>query len=98
MARALLNDPKILLLDEPFSNVDVRSAQEMVSLLKEMRDAGKTMFVVTHQAALLENVADEFVWMEAGQIVRRTEKHLALSTWHLALALSWIGRLLNAKC
>jgi ABC-type multidrug transport system ATPase subunit len=71
LARALLNDPKILLLDEPFSNVDLRSAREMVGLLAEMRHAGKTLFVVTHQAALLEKVADEFVWMEAGKIVAR---------------------------
>jgi ABC-type multidrug transport system ATPase subunit len=74
LARALLNDPQILLLDEPFSNVDIRSAREMAGLLVEMRDAGKTLFVVTHQAALLENGADEFVWMEAGQIVRRTQQ------------------------
>jgi ABC-type multidrug transport system ATPase subunit len=72
LARAILHDPKILLLDEPFSNVDVHSAQEMVGLLKNMRDAGKTIFVVTHQAALLEGVADEFVWMQSGQIVDRT--------------------------
>lgn len=72
LARAILHDPKILLLDEPFSNVDVHSAREMVGLLKAMRDAGKTIFVVTHQALLLEGVADEFVWMEAGQIVDRT--------------------------
>ena len=72
LARALLNAPKILLLDEPFSNVDVRSAREMVALLKQLRDEGKTIFVVTHQAALLEGAADEFVWMEAGQIVSRT--------------------------
>jgi len=72
LARALLNDPKILLLDEPFSNVDLRSAREMVSLLTGLRDAGKTIFVVTHQASLLEAAADEFVWMEAGQIVSRT--------------------------
>jgi ABC-type multidrug transport system ATPase subunit len=72
LARALLNDPKILLLDEPFSNVDLRSAREMVSLLTGLRDAGKTIFVVTHQASLLEGAADEFIWMEAGQIVSRT--------------------------
>ena len=72
LARALLNNPKILLLDEPFSNVDLRSAREMVGLLAEMRDGGKTILVVTHQAALLEGAADEFVWMEAGQIVNRT--------------------------
>ncbi len=71
LARAVIHDPKILLLDEPFSNVDVRSAREMVGLLKQMRDAGKTLFVVTHQASLLDGAADEFVWMEAGQIVRR---------------------------
>lgn len=72
LARAILHDPKILLLDEPFSNVDVHSAQEMVGLLKSMRDAGKTIFVVTHQAALLAEVADEFIWMKLGQIVNRT--------------------------
>jgi ABC-type glutathione transport system ATPase component len=37
-----------------------------------MRDAGKSTFVVTHQAGLLEGAADEFVWMEYGQIVSRT--------------------------
>jgi energy-coupling factor transporter ATP-binding protein EcfA2 len=70
----LLNDPKILLLDEPFSNVDLRSANAMVALLAQMRDAGKTIFVVTHQATLLAGVADEFVWMNAGQITLRTRE------------------------
>jgi len=72
LARAILHDPRVLLLDEPFSNVDAHSAGGMVRLLKGMRDAGKTVFVVTHQAMLLEGVADEFVWMQAGQIVDRT--------------------------
>ncbi|HEY6339674.1 MAG TPA: ABC transporter ATP-binding protein [Candidatus Sulfotelmatobacter sp.] len=72
LARAILHDPKILLLDEPFSNVDVHSAGAMVGLLRGMRDAGKTIFVVTHQAALLQGVADEFIWMQAGQTVSRT--------------------------
>lgn len=72
LARALLNDPEILLLDEPFSNVDTASAREMSALLGQMRDGGKTVFVVTHQALLLEAVADEFIWMEAGRIARRT--------------------------
>src|SRR5450631_3363286 len=38
LARALLNDPKLLLLDEPFSNVDSHSAEEMAGLLAQMRD------------------------------------------------------------
>lgn len=80
LARAILHDPRILLLDEPFSNVDVHSAREMVGLLKGMRDGGKTIFVVTHQAPLLEGVADEFVWMQDGQIVERTSSLAAAET------------------
>lgn len=72
LARALLNDPKILLLDEPFSNVDIHSAAGMVRLMANIRDQGKTIFVVTHQAALLEGAADEFVWMQDGLIIGRT--------------------------
>lgn len=72
LARALLNDPRLLLLDEPFSNVDAHSAKQMAALLAELRDQGKTIFVVTHQPAQLEAFADEFVWMESGKIVRRT--------------------------
>ncbi len=72
LARALVHNPKILLLDEPFSNVDLHSAAEMVRLLAGLRDQGKTIFVVTHQASLLERSADEFIWMEAGKIVART--------------------------
>ena len=74
LARALLNDPKLLLLDEPFSNVDFRSAQEMAALLAQMRDLGKTLLVVTHQPGLLESVADEFVWMDSGKIADWTSK------------------------
>jgi ABC-type multidrug transport system ATPase subunit len=74
LARALLNDPKLLLLDEPFSNVDFHSAQEMAGLLAQMRDHGKTLLVVTHQPGLLESVADEFIWMNSGKIVDRTSK------------------------
>jgi ABC-type multidrug transport system ATPase subunit len=72
LARALLNDPKLLLLDEPFSNVDVHSALEMAGLLAHLRDQGRTLFVVTHQPGLMESSADEFVWMEMGRIVNRT--------------------------
>jgi ABC-type multidrug transport system ATPase subunit len=78
LARAVLHDPELILLDEPFSNVDIHSARDMAGVLGHVRDRGKTIFVVTHQAALMEGVADEFVHMSAGQIVDRT------ATWNLA--------------
>ena len=71
LARAVLHNPELMLLDEPFSNVDVPSAREMAAVLGRVRDQGKTIFVVTHQASLMESVADEFVHMAAGLIVKR---------------------------
>jgi ABC-type multidrug transport system ATPase subunit len=71
LARAVLHNPDLMLLDEPFSNVDVHSAREMAAILGRVRDQGKTILVVTHQAPLMESVADEFVHMSAGQIVQR---------------------------
>lgn len=72
LARAVLHNPDVILLDEPFSNVDVHSAAEMATVLGKLRDSGKTILVITHQAAVMERVADEFVHMSAGQIVSTT--------------------------
>lgn len=69
LARAVLHDPQLILLDEPFSNVDIHSARDMAAVLGKVRDSGKTILVVTHQASLMENVADLFLNMSAGQIV-----------------------------
>jgi ABC-type multidrug transport system ATPase subunit len=74
LARSVIHDPEVLFLDEPFSNVDIRSAHDMAILLGTMRDAGRTLFVVTHQPAVLEKVADEYVMMSAGQIVERRKE------------------------
>jgi heme ABC exporter ATP-binding subunit CcmA len=71
LARALVHDPDLLLLDEPFSNVDIASARHMASQLAAMRDAGKTILVITHQPQLLEGIADEALYLAAGRIVDR---------------------------
>ena len=72
LARAVLHNPDVLLLDEPFSNVDVHSASEMAAILGRLRDSGKTILVITHQAAVMQDVADAFVHMSAGLIVSTT--------------------------
>lgn len=68
LARATLHDPEILLLDEPFSNLDQHSSRAMAQLLGKMRDAGKTVLVVTHQAVHVAEIADESLWIAAGTI------------------------------
>lgn len=71
LARAIFHAPKLLLLDEPFSNVDPESASQIARLLAAMRSAGNTILLVTHQLGLLANMADEFLFLSAGKLVDR---------------------------
>jgi len=71
LARAMLSSPDLLLLDEPFSNVDSRSISTMSALLGSLRDRGTTLIVITHQIEALAKVADEWITMHAGTIVKR---------------------------
>jgi ABC-type multidrug transport system ATPase subunit len=71
LARAVLHAPDLLLLDEPFSNLDAGSAAAMAQALGQMRDSGRTIFVVTHQPAHLAEVADESITLTGGAIASR---------------------------
>lgn len=71
LARAMIPSPDLLLLDEPFSNVDVESIAAMAKLLGRLRDSGATLIVITHQVEALAGVADEWITLRAGTIVSR---------------------------
>ena len=72
LARAIFHSPPLLLLDEPFSNVDPESASQIAQLLAAMRAAGNTILLVTHQLGLLAKKADEFLVLSAGELVERS--------------------------
>jgi ABC-type multidrug transport system ATPase subunit len=71
LARAIFHEPKLLLLDEPFSNVDPDSALQIAQLLADMRSDGATILLVTHQVGLLAKLADEYILLSHGQLVSR---------------------------
>jgi heme ABC exporter ATP-binding subunit CcmA len=73
LARVLLPQPSLLLLDEPFSNMDVASAGKMVALLSGLRHADRTVVLTTHQRSLAEPLADYLLMMEAGQLISVTD-------------------------
>jgi ABC-type multidrug transport system ATPase subunit len=74
LARAILHSPKVILLDEPFSNVDAASTAQMTRLLGQLRDSGCTVVVVTHQPAVLAQIGDEFLTMVSGKIVETKKR------------------------
>ena len=69
----LLAQPELLLLDEPFSNMDAASAQQMLDLLVRLRAQGKTIVLTTHQRELAEPVADFLLTLQAGSVASLAE-------------------------
>ncbi len=68
LARALLAMPELLLLDEPFSNMDVESARQMVELLAGFRQGDRAIVLATHQRELAAPIADWIITLHAGRV------------------------------
>ncbi len=68
LARVLLPVPELLLLDEPFSNMDVESARQMVALLAKFRQSNRTIVLTTHQRELAAPIADWVLTLRAGRV------------------------------
>ena len=68
LARVLLPAPELLLLDEPFSNMDVESARQMVELLAGFRQGNRTILITTHQREMAAPIADWVLTLHAGRV------------------------------
>jgi len=68
LARVLIASPELLLLDEPFSNMDVDSARQMVELLARFRQSDRTIVLTTHQRELALPIADWVLTLHAGRV------------------------------
>jgi heme ABC exporter ATP-binding subunit CcmA len=68
LARVLLTVPELLLLDEPFSNMDIESARQMVALLAGFRKSDRTIVLTTHQRELAAPIADWVLTLRAGRV------------------------------
>ena len=70
VARALANDPAIVLADEPTGNLDLATGTEIIELLREMNEnSGVTIISATHDHKML-SVSDRVVWISDGQVER----------------------------
>jgi len=61
LARALAQDGQVILLDEPFTGVDVKTEEQIVALLKELRDEGRVMLVSTHNLGSVPEFCDRTI-------------------------------------
>jgi putative ABC transport system ATP-binding protein len=71
-ARALANDPQLILADEPTGNLDEKNAQKIVQVLELLKEKGKTVIVSTHELAIKE-LADQVLCLEEGKLAGKNE-------------------------
>jgi len=71
IARSLCMEPKVMLFDEPTSALDPEMIKEVLDVIVDLAQSGKTMIVVTHEMGFARKVADTVVFMDAGRIVEK---------------------------
>jgi putative ABC transport system ATP-binding protein len=71
-ARALANDPELVLADEPTGNLDTKNGQKINEMLRQLKADGKTIIVATHDLKLME-LADRTVCLEDGRLAGQDE-------------------------
>ncbi|MBR9842193.1 MAG: manganese/iron ABC transporter ATP-binding protein, partial [Rhodobacteraceae bacterium] len=69
LARALAQDGQVILLDEPFTGVDVKTEDQIVALLRELRDEGRVMLVSTHNLGSVPEFCDRTIFVK-GTVLR----------------------------
>ena len=72
IARALVNKPSLMLADEPTGNLDSKSSDEIMGILKGLNESGVTIVMVTHESDVAEN-AGRIIYMKDGKVV--TDAH-----------------------
>lgn len=82
LARALIHDPKVLLLDEPASGLDPRARVEIRELLRELARMGKTIVISSHILADLEELCNRIGIIERGKLLYAGETSVALRQLH----------------
>jgi putative ABC transport system ATP-binding protein len=68
IARALANDPLIIIADEPTGNLDLKSSDEVMAIMKNLHDEGRTIIMVTHNPEITEN-CDRVIKLRDGRIM-----------------------------
>jgi len=71
-ARALANDPPLLLVDEPTGNLDAKTSLKIVQILQKLKDDGKTIIVATHDERIIQ-LAVQKLYLEDGKLVSLNE-------------------------
>jgi branched-chain amino acid transport system ATP-binding protein len=69
IARALAQEPRLLLLDEPAAGLNTRETEDLMALLEALRDRGLTLLIIEHDMTLIMGICQRVVVLDHGQVI-----------------------------
>ncbi len=73
IARAIINQPELIIADEPTGNLDPINTHEIVQILKKINDLGTTVILATHNRGVIDSISKRVITMENGKVIRDTK-------------------------
>ena len=73
IARAIINQPELIVADEPTGNLDPINTHEIVQILKKINDLGTTVILATHNRGVIDSIGKRVIMLENGKIIRDTK-------------------------
>lgn len=70
IARAIINQPEVIVADEPTGNLDPQATYDIVQILKKINDLGTTVIITTHNKGIVDSLGKRVIMLEKGRIVR----------------------------
>lgn len=74
IARAIVNNPQLLIADEPTGNLDPETAQEIMSLIDDINKAGTTVIMATHAKDIVDDMRRRVIAIDKGEVVRDVKR------------------------
>lgn len=95
IARSLSQEPKLMLFDEPTSALDPELIGEVLKVIHELADEGRTMIMVTHEVSFAKEVSDEVVFIDEGKVAEQGSSYDVLENPQQERLRSFLGKLLG---
>jgi polar amino acid transport system ATP-binding protein len=96
IARALVNSPSLMLLDEVTSALDPELVGEVLDLLRELKDDGMTMLICTHEMGFARQVADKVCFLDAGRLLESGPPSQVLENPHEPRTREFLSRIITS--
>lgn len=91
IARSVLHDPKVLIMDEPFSGLDPGMMMELRGIMKALKERGMAMLLSSHELHEIDQLCDSILFIKSGRIIKKEEFNTIVPTVSFRIMLATAG-------